>query len=64
MLSSIQDAMSTHPPSQERVNQMNQMTTEVPAQRVVTVSTREFDRVKKQVLEMQRVRAQQKPAGA
>jgi len=64
VLSSIQDAMSTHPPSQERVSQMNQMTSEVPAQRVVTVSTREFDRVKKQVLEMQRVRAQQKPAGA
>ncbi len=40
------DAMSTHPPSQERVNQMAAMAAEAPRKRNAKVSSREFDMAK------------------
>ncbi|MDX1959291.1 MAG: M48 family metalloprotease [Leptospiraceae bacterium] len=46
MLASLSDAFSTHPPSQERVNQMNQMVAEAKNNNGI-VSSVEFDRAKK-----------------
>ncbi|WP_155722515.1 M48 family metalloprotease [Bdellovibrio bacteriovorus] len=46
MLSSLADAMSTHPPSRERVVQMNQMAAEQRNGPRTIVSTKEFDRMK------------------
>ena len=45
-LQRLQDAMSTHPPSQERVNQMNQMASEAPRSSNAIRSTTEFDRMR------------------
>lgn len=47
IIASISDAMSTHPPSKERVEQMNQMAMETTQRGTPIVSTREFDRIKK-----------------
>lgn len=47
LTSKIQDALSTHPPSQERVSQMNQMAAEQQKKANSIVSTVEFDRVRK-----------------
>jgi predicted Zn-dependent protease len=47
LLSGLSDAMSTHPPSEERVNQMNQMAAQTPLAKNAVTSTREFDRVKR-----------------
>ncbi|WP_291515877.1 M48 family metalloprotease [Bdellovibrio sp. ArHS] len=46
MLSSLADAMSTHPPSRERVTQMNQMAAEQRGNSRAIVSSKEFDRMK------------------
>lgn len=46
MLKSLTDAMSTHPPSQERVNQMNEMASAQPKKSTAIISTKEFDRVR------------------
>jgi predicted Zn-dependent protease len=46
LLTSLSDALSTHPPSQERVNQMNQMVNEAPANPSAKVSSLEFERIK------------------
>lgn len=42
----VADALSTHPPSQERVNQMQQLAAETRQGGKAVVSTKEFDRVK------------------
>lgn len=47
IVSSIADAMSTHPPSQERVDQMNQMASSTPKSTKARLSSTEFDRIKK-----------------
>ncbi len=49
MLASLADAMSTHPPSKERVTQMNQMAAKQPGKSNAVVSTKSFDRIKKLV---------------
>lgn len=46
ILQSVQDALSTHPPSQKRVDQMQEMASQSPANPRAIVSTREFDRIK------------------
>lgn len=46
-LGSVSDAMSTHPPSQERVNQMKQMAAEAKPNSNAIISSAEFERVKK-----------------
>jgi len=51
LLTSVTDAMSTHPPSRERVAQMNQMEVETPAQKNAVVSSKDFDRVRRSAKE-------------
>nr|BFD65256.1 hypothetical protein HAGR004_02780 [Bdellovibrio sp. HAGR004] len=46
LMISLADAMSTHPPSRERVTQMNQMASDQPRNPKAITSTREFDRMK------------------
>lgn len=46
ILGSLQDALSTHPPSAERVKQMNEMMASEPARRSAQVSSRDFDRMR------------------
>jgi len=46
ILSSVTDAMSTHPPSQERVQQMHQMADQTKATARAKVSSKEFDRMR------------------
>lgn len=46
LMQSVADAMSTHPPSQERVNQMNQMAAEANGGKSSIVSSREFEKIK------------------
>lgn len=45
-LAAFSDAMSTHPPSQERVQQMNQMAAEQAASSKAIVSTKEFEQAR------------------
>jgi predicted Zn-dependent protease len=47
VLSSFADAMSTHPPSRERVAQMSQMASESSKSASAKISSKEFDRAKK-----------------
>jgi predicted Zn-dependent protease len=47
VMASLADAMSTHPPSQERVNQMNEMSRSQPANPKAIANTKEFDQAKK-----------------
>ena len=49
IVTAISDAMSTHPPSQERVDQMNEMVQKSVVQKNAVVSTREFERIQKRV---------------
>ncbi len=46
LLSSVTDALSTHPPSHERVQQMNQLAAETPASSKAEISSKDFDRAK------------------
>lgn len=46
LLKSLQDALSTHPPSQERVSQMKALMAEEPLKTNALVSTRSFDQIK------------------
>jgi predicted Zn-dependent protease len=46
ILAGLADAMSTHPPSIERVNQMNQMAAQTPVAKNAVTSSKEFDRVR------------------
>ncbi len=47
LLSSVTDAMSTHPPSKERVAQMNEMASQQSQTKSATISTASFDQIKK-----------------
>lgn len=51
ILASVADAMSTHPPSEERVQQMQQMAQEAPRNPNAKVSSVEFDRLKKKAIQ-------------
>jgi predicted Zn-dependent protease len=46
LLASVTDAMSTHPPSENRVKQMQQMAAEAPLKTGAIVSTKQFDKMK------------------
>jgi predicted Zn-dependent protease len=48
MLATFTDAMSTHPPSHERVNQMNQMAATTPVKSGI-ISGKDFERIKKNI---------------
>jgi predicted Zn-dependent protease len=45
LLASVTDAMSTHPPSEQRVKQMNQMAAEAPLKTGAIVSTKDFEKM-------------------
>jgi predicted Zn-dependent protease len=47
LMASVADAMSTHPPSQERVDQMKQMASQQKSSRKAKVSSPEFRQMKK-----------------
>jgi predicted Zn-dependent protease len=47
LLSGLSDALSTHPPSEERVSQMKQLAAQTPAARNAVTSTKEFERVRR-----------------
>ena len=47
MLASFADALSTHPPSEERVAQMNQMASQAPRVKGQVVSSKQFDKAKR-----------------
>lgn len=60
ILGSLADAMSTHPPSAERVKQMREMSANAPSNSSAVVSTASFDRARKvasQYAEQARARA-------
>lgn len=47
LLSGLSDALSTHPPSDERVQQMRELSSSVALSRKAITSTKDFDRVRK-----------------
>lgn len=47
ILAGLSDALSTHPPSVERVNQMNQLAAETPLARGAVTSSKNFDKARK-----------------
>jgi beta-barrel assembly-enhancing protease len=54
LVSSISDAMSTHPPSAERVQQMNQLASSTTKKPTAIISSVTFDRLKKKIDAMAR----------
>lgn len=58
IIKSIADAMSTHPPSKERVKQMNEMAMESPSVKNSVTNTPAFNQMKKIVLELQKKKRQ------
>lgn len=54
LVKSLSDAMSTHPPSKERVAQMNQMAAEAVRNQKTIVSTKEFDRMRALALKLKK----------
>lgn len=46
VIKSLSDALSTHPPSEERVQQMNELAAASPAGKKGTITTAEFGRIK------------------
>ena len=54
VLRSIADAMSTHPPSDERVRQMNEMAAESPTVKNSITTTAEFNRIKQIAVALQK----------
>lgn len=46
LMKSLADAMSTHPPSDERVKQMNEMAASSPVMKKATITSPEFSRVR------------------
>lgn len=52
LMASLADAMSTHPPSRERVSQMNQMAAEQARNPRAITSSREFDRMRALCVEL------------
>lgn len=59
LMSSISDAMSTHPPSKERVVQMNQLIAQTPKSAKAITNTVAFDRARLRVEKIQKNRPQQ-----
>ena len=57
LLASLADVMSTHPPSGERVQQMNEMAHSAPANPRAVTSTQTFDRIRKRAGELARAKA-------
>lgn len=53
-LKSLADAMTTHPPSEERVRQMHELAAESPAVKGATVNTQAFARAKQTAAAMQK----------
>jgi predicted Zn-dependent protease len=51
IMAALADSMSTHPPSQQRVDQMKEMSLKQASQRSPRISSKEFDRVKKRIQE-------------
>ncbi|MCT4640738.1 MAG: M48 family metalloprotease [Bacteriovoracaceae bacterium] len=49
LLASFADAMSTHPPSEERVKQMHKMSMEVKSSKNAIISSKQFDEAKKRL---------------
>lgn len=47
ILAGLSDALSTHPPSVERVNQMNQLAAETPQPKSAITSSKDFDRARR-----------------
>lgn len=58
LLSSLGDAMATHPPSQERVDQMNQLIAQSARNSKTITSTVQFDRARMKVQQIERSRPQ------
>lgn len=56
-LGPIADALSTHPPSQERVQQMNKMEAQTSASKNAVVSSKRFEQIKKMTIEWQKQNA-------
>ena len=56
VISSLSDAMSTHPPSKERVVQMNQLVAQTPKNAKSITSTVAFDRTRMRVEQLQKSR--------
>jgi len=54
VLKSLADVMSTHPPSEERVTQMNEMARNSAAARTSETTTPEFNRAKQIATSMQK----------
>lgn len=52
IMSSLADAMSTHPPSKERVQQMKQMASETANPNKAITSSKEFDKIKATCIEL------------
>ncbi len=57
ILASLADVMSTHPPSQERVQQMGEMAQSAPANLRAITSTQTFDRIRKRAAELAKAKA-------
>ena len=58
VMKSLADAMSTHPPSEERVKQMNEMAMDSPTIKKSTTTTPEFNRVKQIAAGLQKMERQ------
>ncbi len=56
LVSSLNDAMSTHPPSKERVIQMNQMVSQMPKNTKSITNTVAFDRTRMRIEQIQKSR--------
>jgi predicted Zn-dependent protease len=54
LLASLADAMSTHPPSRERVNQMNELAAATPGSAKAIVSSSAFDRIRKRANQLKK----------
>jgi predicted Zn-dependent protease len=54
IMKSLSDAMSTHPPSKERVAQMNQLAAEAVKNQKAIVTTKEFDRMRALALKLKK----------
>lgn len=54
IMKSLSDAMSTHPPSKERVAQMNQLAAEAVKNQKAIVTTKEFDRMRAMALKLKK----------
>jgi predicted Zn-dependent protease len=60
ILGSFADALSTHPPSRERVAQMNKMASSAPARPKSITSTTQFDRMRSRASTLTKAKQEQK----